>query len=236
MAPNPLIALLLWFPAFLFSTTVHEAAHALVAMWGGDRTAYQGGQVTLSPLPHIRREPIGMLVVPLVTSLTQGWAMGWASSPYDPWWAERYPRRAAWMAAAGPAGNFLIAFAAFALLKAGLALGWFSAPSSVVFDRLVVPAGTGSGLVGFAATALSILLMLNVILGAFNLVPLPPLDGATVAELFLPENAARSLRTLARTPAFSIVGLIVAWNVFPHVVRPLFGFVVDLLHPGLYAH
>jgi hypothetical protein len=52
---------LMWFTAFLLSTTVHEALHALAALRGGDRTAYLGGQVSLSPLPHIRREPIGML-------------------------------------------------------------------------------------------------------------------------------------------------------------------------------
>ncbi len=103
----------LWFVVFLFSTTVHEAMHALVAWKGGDPTAYHGGQVSLSPVPHIQREPIGMLVVPLLTSVTQGWAMGWASAPYDPFWAERHPRRAALMAAAGPAGNFMIAFVAF---------------------------------------------------------------------------------------------------------------------------
>ena len=90
---------LLWFAAFLFSTTVHEAMHALAAYRGGDTTAYLGGQVSLSPLPHIRREPIGMLVVPLLTAFTLGWAVGWASTPYDPHWAARHPRRAAGMAA-----------------------------------------------------------------------------------------------------------------------------------------
>jgi hypothetical protein len=49
--------------------------------------------VSLSPLPYIRREPIGMLAVPLLTSIAQGWALGWASAPYDPVWAERHPRR-----------------------------------------------------------------------------------------------------------------------------------------------
>ena len=83
---------LVWFVAFLLSTTVHEAMHAWVALRGGDPTAYHGGQVSLSPIPHIRREPLGMLVVPLLTSLTQGWAMGWASAPYDPNWAARHPR------------------------------------------------------------------------------------------------------------------------------------------------
>ena len=70
--------------SFLFSTTVHEAMHALVAWKLGDPTAYNGGQVSLSPIPHIKREPIGMLVLPLLTAMTQGWAIGWASAPYDP--------------------------------------------------------------------------------------------------------------------------------------------------------
>src|SRR5919109_3873405 len=119
-----------WFLAFLFSTTVHEAMHAFAAWRLGDPTAYHGGQVSLSPAPHIAREPIGMLVLPLITSFTQGWAIGWASAPYDPHWAARYPKRAALMAAAGPAGNFLIAIASFALLKVGLVTGWFIAPDS----------------------------------------------------------------------------------------------------------
>src|SRR5262245_49680213 len=63
----------IWFIVFLFSTTVHEAMHAWVAWRGGDPTAYHGGQVSLSPLPHIRREPIGMLLVPLLTAATLGW-------------------------------------------------------------------------------------------------------------------------------------------------------------------
>ena len=63
---------LVWFLAFLYSTTVHEAMHAFAAWKGSDPTAYHGGQVSLSPIPHIKREPIGMLVVPLLTSLTQG--------------------------------------------------------------------------------------------------------------------------------------------------------------------
>ena len=144
-----------WFLAFLFSTTVHEAMHALVAWKGGDPTAYHGGQVSLSPIPHIKREPIGMLVVPLVTSLTQGWAMGWASAPYDPLWAERHPQRAALMAAAGPAGNFMIALVAFAGLRAGLLAGLFIAPERAAFHALVADAATGEP--NFLGTVLSVL-------------------------------------------------------------------------------
>ena len=111
---------LLWYVAFLFSTTVHEAAHAWAALRLGDPTAYLGGQVTLNPIPHIRREPIGTVLFPIVTFLVGGWMMGWASVPYDPVWAERYPRRAAWMALAGPAANLLIAIVSGLSIRLGV--------------------------------------------------------------------------------------------------------------------
>lgn len=222
----------LWFVVFLFSTTVHEAMHALVAWKGGDPTAYHGGQVSLSPIPHIRREPIGMLLVPLLTSLTQGWAMGWASAPYDPLWAERHPHRAALMAAAGPAGNFMIAFVAFLLIKIGLLAGWYSAPETVNFSQIVTMASSGAhDGAGFIATALSVLLMFNVIAGTFNLIPLPPLDGGAIITIFLPENIADQLRDLERNGAFSMIGLLVAWRIFPLMVDPLFATVLKLVHP-----
>jgi Zn-dependent protease len=221
----------LWFLAFLFSTTVHEAMHALAALRGGDPTAYHGGQVSLSPVPHVRREPIGMLVVPLLTALTQGWAIGWASTPYDPRWAAHYPRRAAIMAAAGPAGNLSIAVLAFALIKIGLAAGWFIAPDHISFEHIVgSPIGDGQT---FAGEMLSILLTLNVLLCAFNLIPLPPLDGASVIGLFLPESAAVKMRELSHTPLFQMGGLIIAWRVFPAIVGPLFSLVLRAVHPGL---
>jgi Zn-dependent protease len=219
---------LIWFVVFLFSTTVHEAMHALVAWKGGDPTAYHGGQVTLSPIPHIRREPIGMLVVPLLTALTQGWVMGWASAPYDPRWADRYPQRAALMAAAGPAGNFMLAILAFALLKVGLVAGWFIAPEMVSFAAVVGQA-SGDG-PGFLGTFLSVMLMLNVLLGCFNLLPLPPLDGSGVISLFLPRAVADRVRELAAQPMMSMVGLLAAWRVFPYLTDPLFAMVLRLLH------
>ena len=178
---------LVWFVSFLFSTTVHEAMHALVAWKLGDPTAYNGGQVSLSPIPHVKREPIGMLVLPLLTAMTQGWAIGWASAPYDPYWASRYPNRAALMAAAGPVGNFLIATAAFLVLRVGLGLGAFVAPDRVNFETIVAAA---SGEASFVTMLLSVLLIQNVFLGIFNLLPLPPLDGAAVFSALLPEPLA----------------------------------------------
>jgi Zn-dependent protease len=184
--------------------------------------------VTLSPGPHIRREPIGMLVLPLLTAFTQGWAIGWASAPYDPVWAERYPRRAAIMAAAGPAGNFLIALAVIIIVRVGIAVGGFDVPGTAHYDRIVELA---NGEATFGTTLLSVLLIQNVFLGVFNLLPLPPLDGSAVLPGLLPERYALTLRGLRSNGAMSMVGLIVAWQVFPAVTSPLFSLVLRILYP-----
>jgi Zn-dependent protease len=231
MNADALLHGLMWFAAFLFSTTVHEALHALAALRGGDRTAYLGGQVSLSPLPHIRREPIGMLVVPLLTAFTNGWAIGWASTPYDPQWAARHPRRAASMAAAGPAGNLLIAAGAFVVLRAGLAAGIFVAPDRVRFHHLV-DAASGAPWLTAVGEMLTILLVLNVLLFVFNMLPFPPLDGASALGGLLPSRAAATLRGLVASPAFSLIGILIAWQIFPSIARPLFRTLLHLLHPG----
>ena len=231
MQPEALLQGVLWFAAFLFSTTVHEAAHALAALRGGDPTAYLGGQVSFSPLPHIRREPIGMLVVPLLTAFTNGWAVGWASTPYDPVWAAHYPRRAATMAAAGPAGNLLIALLAFAVLRGGLYFGFFESPDFVMFSHLV-DASNGAPWLRALGDVLSVLLVLNLLLFVFNMLPIPPLDGASAIGGILPERAAVALRSFTTNPAFSILGIFIAWQAFPRVVGPIFGALLALVHPA----
>src|SRR5258708_32731709 len=100
-----------WLVVFLISMSAHEAAHAFTAKCLGDPTAYLGGQVTLDPIPHIRREPIGMLVLPIVSYLTAGWMIGWASAPYNPAWAAQYPRRAAGCGPPRPPAGFFISVA-----------------------------------------------------------------------------------------------------------------------------
>ena len=123
----------------------------------------------------------------------------------------------------------MLAFVAFVLLKAGLLAGFFIAPDSANFSRVVASAAGGDA--GFIGTLLSVMLMLNVLLGTFNLLPLPPLDGGSVFSIFLPENLGRRLRELQQNGAFSILGLLVAWRVFPYLTGPLFSTVLKLVHP-----
>ena len=134
---------LLWYVVFLLSTVCHEAAHSLVAKWGGDLTAFHGGQVTLNPIPHIRREPFGMMLFPLITYGQAHWMMGWASAPYDPAWSYHYPRKAAKMALAGPAANFLLAILAAIAVHIGIAIGVFAAPEFARFTQIVDPVSPG---------------------------------------------------------------------------------------------
>ena len=213
---------LLWFVAFLFSTTCHEAAHAWAAKRGGDSTAYALGQASLDPIPHIRREPFGMLIMPWLSYYVAGWMMGWASAPYNPNWARRYPRRAAWMALAGPAANFALVLAATLALHGGILGGVFRLSGRLGFDQMVT-ATTSSGVAEGAAAFLSVMFSLNLLLGVFNLLPLPPLDGFSVLGLFLPEKATLQLMNFRDSLGpLTFIGVLVAWRLFDNVFGPVF--------------
>ena len=228
MDPNDFALGVLWYVVFLLSTTCHEAAHALVSSRGGDRTAEEGGQVSLNPLPHIRREVFGMVLVPLLTFATSGWMMGWASAPYNRQWAYTYPRRAAAMALAGPAANFILAVLAAVGIRLGLAAGLFSPPEFVRFSQIT---GATEGPAEAAAVLLSILFSLNLLLGVFNLLPIPPLDGWAALGLALPQAQARRLAELSqRLGMLSIIGLLIAWQFFGQLYSPLFRSAVRLLY------
>ena len=220
----------LWYVVFLLSVTVHEGAHALVAKWGGDPTAFQAGQVSLSPFPHIRREPFGTILVPLLSYVFYGWMIGWASAPYDPLWQRRHPRRAAWMALAGPAGNAVLMLGAAVLIRLGLAQRFFHPPEQFTFTQIVVSPDPGLG--SALATFLSILLMLNLLLGSFNLLPVPPLDGSTAVTLLMSEGTARRFTEWIHNPTFSLLGLIIAWSLFGRIFGVIYSFALSLLYTG----
>lgn len=224
--------LVTWYVAFLFSFTAHEAAHAFAAMKGGDLTAYLGGQVTLNPVPHIKRSPFGTVAVPLISFFLFGWMIGWASAPYNPEWALRYPRRAAWMAAAGPAANLAIFVAAFVLLKFGLSAGIFVQPDpgSLKFTSIVAPAA--SSWLGITKL-LSIFLILNLILFIFNLFPFPPLDGSSVITLLMSEKNAYRFTRFINQPMYSFLGIVLAWRMFGYIFSDLFVVVLRVLYSGI---
>jgi Zn-dependent protease len=207
-----------WYLAFVFSTTAHEAAHAWTALKLGDDTAHRSGQVTLDPTPHIRREPIGMVAVPIISYLLGGWAL-------------HNPRRAAAMALAGPLANLTIVLLAAAAIHLGIALDYFDAPYEISFSHVVD--GT-TALSQVIASGLSILFSLNLLLCTFNLLPLPPLDGSGILMFFVSESAAERFLHFMHHPTLRFIGLLVAWNIFGTLFRPIQHFAVHLLYPGIY--
>ncbi|MEM7582699.1 MAG: site-2 protease family protein [Acidobacteriota bacterium] len=231
MTADTLVLGVVWYAAFLFSLTVHEAAHAWASLKLGDETAYLGGQVTLNPVPHMQREPVGTMVVPLLSYALAGWVMGWASAPYDPRWADRYPRRAAWMALAGPASNLLITLACGVFIRVGIMLGTLEIPQTARFIQIT--AAAQPGIWESLATLLSILFSLNLLLFVFNLIPLPPLDGSAVLPLFIKETWARSYQEFMQQPGFGLLGLVVAWQLIGYVFQPLQLLSLTLLYPEI---
>ncbi|MEN6626259.1 MAG: site-2 protease family protein [Candidatus Sumerlaeia bacterium] len=217
-----------WYLVFVFSCTVHEAAHALAAWKLGDSTAYHGGQVSLDPTPHIKREPIGMVVIPLISFLINGWVMGWASAPYDPDWAWRHPKRSAWMAFAGPLSNFALMALAIALIRAGTIAGVFFPPDQITSSSAIGAEGAWQG----AALLLSVLFTMNMIMFVFNLLPLPPMDGSCVIMLGLNDDAARRWMRLVGDPGFALIGLLAAWYGFRFIFQPIHLSIINLLYPG----
>jgi Zn-dependent protease len=231
VSPDFIAIGMIWYIVFLFSTTCHEGAHSLVARIGGDPTAFHGGQASLNPIPHIRRAPFGMVVVPILTYiLPPHWMFGWASAPYDPAWERQYPRRAAWMALAGPAANFTLVILAAIGIRVGIALGYLQIPDSISFTHIVAAAVPGRA--EFFATFLSVLFVLNVLLGTFNLLPVPPLDGHSGVTLLMSRTVALRFIEWSRSQGFGMLGLVLAWVLYDRIFGYIIRFCLAALYPG----
>lgn len=171
----------------IFSVVIHEVSHGLVAERLGDPTARRLGRLTLNPLRHL--DPFGSVILPLLLSLLPGGVIfGWAKPvPYDPRNLKHPVRDAAIIAAAGPLSNFALALI-FGLLFRFFAPGAESSPLGALFPAL-----------------LARVVVVNVWLGIFNLVPIPPLDGSKVLFWFLPPSAIEVRAFLERYGFFVLL-------------------------------
>lgn len=221
---------ILWYLVFLFSTVFHEAAHAFTAHKMGDSTAHSIGQVSLNPVPHIKREPFGTVIVPVLSFLAGGWMIGWASTPYNPQWAHDYPKKAAAMAAAGPISNFILLIISVVIIHLGIASGIFIQPDTIFISSIVEAAG--NGWVVIIAKLVSIMFSLNLILFVFNLIPFPPLDGSAIPPMYLSEETGRKYISFVRSPVFAIAGLFIAWKIFDLIYLKIHLIAINLLYPG----
>jgi Zn-dependent protease len=190
---------------FLFAISVHESAHAWMANRRGDPTARMLGRVTLNPIKHI--DPVGTVLLPVIAALTHFPMIGWAKpTPVDPRNFKNPVLDDILTSVAGPVSNFLVAICALLallLIKLSSPLG-----QQIVFG---IPYGMISPEMNSALVPSSLLLYelmrINIILGVFNLIPVPPLDGSHVLRHFLPPNALRVYDMLGMFALMALVFL-----------------------------
>ena len=196
----------------------------------GDDTAED--QVTLNPTPHVTRQPFGMILLPVLSFILNGgtWMIGFASAPYDPGWAMRFPKKAALMAAAGPISTLLVAAVAAIAIHIGIAAGYW-VPSGIALDQIVVDATSREP--GAISTFVSVLFSVNVLIGFFNLIPVAPLDGHAIVPLFLNERQTRKWFALFAERSASVFGLMIAFVLFTKMFAPIYAAALWLLYMPL---
>ncbi len=202
---------------FLFAISFHESAHAWMANRRGDPTARMLGRVTLNPIKHI--DPVGTVLLPLVALFTSVPLLGWAKpTPVDPRNFKNVVLDDILTSVVGPASNFLLATVALLLLA-------FIKLSSPMGQQVVF--GLLHGWISPDATSVLLpvclllyeLMFINVLLGVFNLIPVPPLDGSHVLRHFLPPNALRIYDTMG---IFALMALVfLAPGLLSRIISPV---------------
>ena len=187
--------------AVVLGITFHEFSHAAVATLQGDQTARSQGRLTLNPIAHL--DPLGSIALILA-------GFGWGRPvPFNPMRLRSRRVGAALVGLAGPAANFVLALAA--------AIG----------VRVLFSTGTGAFEVNFSLILLDMLVTLNVVLGVFNLLPIPPLDGSRLLSIFLPPSRQNIVYFLDRYGIFLLLGLLI---LAPNLLTPLFRSITRALY------
>ena len=192
-------SLIVLYVVLLFSVCLHEFAHAWAANRCGDDTAKLMGRMTLNPIAHI--DPIGTIIFPLLAMMTGAPLFGWAKPvPVNSARFGNYKRDDIFVSLAGVASNLLLALTAAFMLRAIYISGGFPYAQPVIF-------------------MLRYLMYINVILGVFNLVPIPPLDGSHVLYHYLPMEAAQKFQML-RQYGFILLILLLMTGVLGVLIAP----------------
>ncbi len=163
----------IFFGVLVVAVILHEISHGVVALWFGDDTAKRAGRLTLNPIPHI--DPFGSIIVPALGALTGIPVIGWAKPvPVDPSRLRNPKRDFLWVSLAGPASNLLLM--AIAATVAHFMYRGYTDASFLALDEFPL-----------AFRIMFFFAIVNMSLAIFNLLPIPPLDGSAIFELFMPD-------------------------------------------------
>ncbi|HEY3139235.1 MAG TPA: site-2 protease family protein [Blastocatellia bacterium] len=219
---------IIWFVVFLFSLSFHESAHAWMSERFGDDTGRHQGRITLNPIPHI--DPIGTILFPLISMFTSVPLLGWAkpvqTNPLL--WRDKTKANIS-VSAAGPISNFILMTIAFIILKALILSGLlrFNPALRNIYD-VIAPAPGQPAFMQPLAMFLSVMLMLNLALGVFNLIPIPPLDGSHVLEELLPHPMQEAYYQL-RPYGFLLLMALLYLGALSLIFQPISIFILRLL-------
>jgi len=187
----------------IFSVIIHEIAHGFMANYFGDPTAKLQGRLTLNPIKHI--DPIGSIIVPLITSLS-GFTFGWAKPvEYNPYNLRNKRLGEFWIAAAGPLSNLALA------IIFGLIFRFVAGGATAVTPFLEI---------------CSYIIIINLVLAIFNLIPVPPLDGSKLLFAWLP-NQYGKFRVILETYGMIMI-IFVIFFLWP-VISPIVSFAFRLI-------
>lgn len=220
---NLLSHLVIYMVVLLLAISAHEAGHAWMSWKYGDDTAFMLGRVTLNPVKHT--DPIGTLLIPIVSFVlgSVGGALGsipligWGiPTPVNPRKWTKYKQANVMVSIAGIGANLILATIGFVIFKGLLETG------------LINAVNIDSGMMKPLIILLQYMIMLNVSLAVFNLLPFPPLDGSKVLSTFLPESF-QPLFALMEQYGFLILMLLVYWGLIGAIIRPVFRVVEYLL-------
>ncbi|MFA6340907.1 MAG: site-2 protease family protein [Candidatus Paceibacterota bacterium] len=193
----------------VFSVIIHEISHGFMALFFGDKTAEYEGRLTLNPIKHI--DLFGSIILPLLLYLTSaGFMIGWAKPvPYNPYNLRNRKVAEPLVAFAGPFSNILVAIVFGVCVRLMISAGMYGSPLILLFSLVV---------------------LINIALAVFNLIPIPPLDGSKILFSILPVDRRFAFSAFAERYGLIILILIVAFipNLISPVISALFSLITGL--------